>query len=222
MAATIPAPGATGPGQSEGPRLLRNLKENGNYLTPGGGINTMSLVAVVLRGVDPQPAVLDPAGQRAAGPASCGARLRSGARGRARASCRVFVLAAIVYSLATGRAQPGAAPRLQGASLDRALGGRAHQGRAGRGAVASIDLVLRPAGRRRQGRTGPDGDGPVVELRRPDRAAWSPTSAPCAAWPSTVHKLPGMTTDLIAMLAAALIIYGVLVFCHGLAVIFDR
>ena len=38
-------------GLADGPRLLRNLKENGNYLTPGHGINVMSLVAVVLRGV---------------------------------------------------------------------------------------------------------------------------------------------------------------------------
>ena len=35
----------------------------------------------------------------------------------------------------------------------------------------------------------------------------------------TVRKLPSMTTDVIAFLAAGLIIYGVLLFCHGLAVI---
>jgi hypothetical protein len=36
----------------------------------------------------------------------------------------------------------------------------------------------------------------------------------------SVRKLPGITTDLVALLAAGLIIYGILLFCHGLAVIF--
>ena len=96
-------------GQAAGPKLLRNLKENGNYLTPGGGINLMSLIAVVLRGVILNLLFWVPQVALVLGLlyATHGYDL---AFWLAIALVMVFVLSALGYSIATG--QPGLARRL--------------------------------------------------------------------------------------------------------------
>jgi Patatin-like phospholipase len=202
-------------GQSVGPRLLRNLKEKGNYLTPGKGINVMSLIAVVLRGVIlnllfwiPLVSVL------------LGVLGVVGAYelmlGVAIMVVLLFVLAALVYSLATGHA-----------GLARRLGYKARRATergAGMlitialiaGLIASIDLVhehlLAAAPRQLAAGLVSTFGGLVAGL-----VTYYRTMRGVAG---TVSKLPGITTDLIALLAAGLIIYGILLFCHGLAVIF--
>jgi hypothetical protein len=203
-------------GQSVGPRLLRNLKENGNYLTPGGGINIMSLIAVVLRGVIlnllfwiPLVSVLLGLLHVAGG--------YDLALGLALVLALVFVLAAIFYSLATGRAQLAErlgyktrrwTERWAGVIITTALIAAL---------IASIDLVHgrlvkgSEAGQLIAGLSSTFGGliaGLITYFRTMRGVA------------GTVRKLPSMTTELIALIAAALIIYGVLLFCHGLAVIF--
>jgi Patatin-like phospholipase len=203
-------------GQSVGPRLLRNLKENGNYLTPGGGINIMSLIAVVLRGVILNLLFWIPLVSVLLGllHVADGYDL---ALGLALVLAFAFVLAAIFYSLATGWAQLAErlgyktrrwTERWAGVLITSALIAAL---------IASIDLVhgrLVKAGEAGQliaGLSSTFGGliaGLVTYFRTMRGVA------------GTVRKLPGMTTELIALIAAALIIYGVLLFCHGLAVIF--
>jgi hypothetical protein len=131
----------------------------------------------------------------------------------------VFVVAALGYSLATGHA-----------ALARRLGyktRRATERWAGllitialiAGLIASIDLVhdhLLDGGREQlfAGVMSTFGGliAGLVTYYRTMRGVVG-----------SVRKLPGITTDLVALLAAGLIIYGILLFCHGLAVIFiDR
>jgi predicted acylesterase/phospholipase RssA len=201
-------------GQADGPRLLRNLKENGNYLTPGDGINVMSLIAVVLRGVVlnllfwiPLVTVL------------LGLLHVVGAYelmlGLAVALVLVFVVGALVYSLTTGHAV-----------LARRLGYKARRATerwAGLlitivligGLIASIDLVhdhfLERSREQLIAGVMSTFGGLIAGLVTYYRTMRSVVG--------TVRKLPGMTTDLVALLAAGLIIYGILLFCHGLAVI---
>jgi Patatin-like phospholipase len=203
-------------GQSVGPRLLRNLKENGNYLTPGDGINAMSLIAVALRGVVLNLLFWIPLVSVLLGLLHV-AHGYDLALGLAAGLGLVFVLAAIFYSLATGRAQLAErlgyktrrwTERWAGLLITTALIAAL---------IASIDLVhgrLVEAGEAGQliaGLSSTVGGliaGLVTYFRTMRGVA------------GTVRKLPGMTTELIALIAAALIIYGVLLFCHGLAVIF--
>ena len=74
-------------GLADGPKLLRNLKENGNYLTPGGGINLMSLIAVVLRGAILNLLFWIPPIAVLLGVLHATARLRCGALGSRSACC---------------------------------------------------------------------------------------------------------------------------------------
>ena len=119
-------------GPAAGPKLLRNLKENGNYLTPGGGINLMSLIAVVLRGAIlnllfwiPPIAVL-----LGVLHVTGGYKMVLWARDRPAAAVRARGAGLLARHRARGF---GATARLQGAPLDRTLGGPAHRGRADRG-----------------------------------------------------------------------------------------
>ena len=209
-------------GLAAGPKLLRNLKENGNYLTPGGGINLMSLIAVVLRGAIlnllfwiPPIAVL------------LGVLHGTGGYqmmlGLAIGLVLLFVLAALGYSLATGHA-----------ALAQRLGYKARRWTerwAGlliavaliAALIASIDLAHEELvnGSRAEGEEADAGQliagltstfgGLIAGLVTYFRTM--------RGFAGTVRKLPSMTTDVIAFLAAGLIIYGVLLFCHGLAVI---
>jgi Patatin-like phospholipase len=249
-------------GLETGPKLLRNLKENGNYLTPGGGINLMSLIAVVLRGAVlnllfwiPPIAVL------------LGLMYVMGgydlALWLALGLMAVFVLAAMVYSLATGHAE-----------LARRLGYKTRrwcERRAGllitiilvAGLVASVApvhdalvLLQAPAppavvccpqggvGVQPQPAVAPS-SGAQRQASDADNTRRAEETASISqliagllsslgglvagvityfrtmrGFAGTVRKLPGVTTDIIAFVGAALIIYGVLLFCHGLAVIF--
>ena len=209
-------------GLAAGPKLLRNLKENGNYLTPGGGINIMSLIAVVLRGAIlsllfwiPPIAVLLGVLHVTGG--------YKGVLGLAIGLVLLFVFASLGYSLATGHAV-----------LARRLGYKARRWTerwAGvlitvalvAALIASIDLAHEGLvnGSRAEGEEAGAGQliaglastfgGLIAGL-----VTYFRTMRGLA---DTVRKLPSITTDVIAVLAAGLIIYGVLLFCHGLAVI---
>jgi Patatin-like phospholipase len=209
-------------GQADGPRLLRNLKENGNYLTPGDGINIMSLIAVVLRGVVLNLFFWIPLVSVLLGLLHVAGGYKL-VLGLAIGLVLVFVVAALGYSLATGHA-----------ALARRLGyktRRATERWAGllitialiAGLIASIDLVhdWLVTDRLAEGEEVGAGQliagvmstfgGLIAGLVTYYRTMRSVVG--------TVRKLPGMTTDLVALLAAGLIIYGILLFCHGLAVI---
>jgi hypothetical protein len=201
-------------GQTEGPRLLRNLKEKGNYLTPGDGINIMSLIAVVLRGVVLNLFFWIPLVTVVLGLLHVAGAYKL-MLGLAVALVLVFVVAALVYSLATGHARVArrlgyktrrATERWAGLLITVALVG---------GLIASIELVhdhlLERRGQLVAGVMSTLG-GLIAGLVTYYRTMRSAVGA--------VRKLPGITTDLVALLAAGLIIYGILLFCHGLAAIF--
>jgi hypothetical protein len=195
-------------GQADGPRLLRNLKENGNYLTPGHGINAMSLTAVVLRGVVlnllfwvPMLAMIFGVliavhGYRAA------LWLAIGLAG-------VLVLAALVYSLITGHAALGRRLGYPARRWAEGLAGLAIAFLLVVAVVASIDIVhgsiVEQATTGFLSGLGGLVAGLVTYFRTMRSAAGS------------VRKLPGVTTSLLAIVATVLIIYGVLLFSHGLA-----
>jgi hypothetical protein len=212
-------------GQEKGPRLLRNLKEKGNYLTPGDGINIMSLIAVVLRGAVLNllfwiPLVTVLLGMLYA------VRGYDLAFWLAIGLVVVFVVAALGYSLTTGRAvwarQLGytarrATERWSGLLITIALIA---------GMIASIDLAHEGLVEGSRAESEEVGAGQLI-------AGLASTFGGLIAGlvtyfrtmrglAGTVRKLPGVTTDVIAFLAAGLIIYGVLLFCHGLAVIFVK
>jgi hypothetical protein len=209
-------------GLAAGPKLLRNLKENGNYLTPGGGINIMSLIAVVLRGTIlnllfwiPPIAVL------------LGVLHVTGGYkmvlGLAIGLLLLFVLAALGYSLATGHA-----------ALARRLGYKTRRWTerwAGvlitvalvAGLIASIALAhnglvngIRADGGEVRGGQLIAGLASTFGGLIAGLVTYFRTMRGLA---DTVRKLPSITTDVIAVLAAGLIIYGILLFCHGLALI---
>jgi hypothetical protein len=202
-------------GQADGPRLLRNLKEKGNYLTPGNGINAMSLIAVVLRVVVLNLLFWIPLVTVLLG-VLYAARGYDLALWLAIGLVLVFVVAAIVYSLATGHSRLARhlgyktrrwTERWSGVLITIALIA---------GLIASIDLVhdhLIDRGREQlfAGVMSTFGGliAGLVTYYRTMRGVVG-----------SVRKLPGITTDLVALLAAGLIIYGVLLFCHGLAVAF--
>ena len=204
-------------GQADGPRLLRNLKENGNYLTPGDGINVMSLVGVVLRGMLLNLLFWVPLISVVLG-CFLVARVYHVLLGFALFLMTLFVLGVIGYSVATGAA--GLARRLgygarrlteRGAGLIITIALVA-------ALIGSIDLVHGwlmaggdPESQLAVGLTSSLAGliGGVVTYFRTMRGV-----------AERVRKVPGVTTELIALLAAAFIIYGVLIFCHGLAVIF--
>jgi hypothetical protein len=200
-------------GQDDGPRLLRNLKENGNYLTPGRGINVMSLIAVVLRGMILNLCFWVPPVTLALGLlyASGGYDL---ALSLAISLTILFVLAAIIYSLATGRARLARRLGYKVRRLTEQWAGRLITVALIAALVGSISLV----------------HGRLVEEGGQVTAGILSTLGGLAAGLVTyfrtmrgavgaVRKLPGMTTNLVALLAAALIVYGILLFCHGVAVI---
>jgi hypothetical protein len=116
-------------GQADGPRLLRNLKENGNYLTPGKGINIMSLIAVVLRGVVLNLLFWIPLVTVLLGVLHVVGGYKLGL-GLAIALVLVFVVAALGYSLATGHA-----------SLARRLARISHREQVHRGSERGKDLL---------------------------------------------------------------------------------
>jgi hypothetical protein len=259
-------------GLAAGPKLLRNLKENGNYLTPGGGINIMSLIAVVLRGMILNLFFWVPLITLALG-ALKWAHGDVAALWLAISLVLVLVLAAIVYSLLTGVSR-----------FARKLGyvwRRRSERYAGlvltiaviAGLVASLapvhNLLIRmqapappvvccPAGGAVT--LQPPLDPAVGQAAAPQREAGEPTDQggqgdeatkddekaasieqllaglvsgllgliagvgiyfrTMRGIASTVQAAPGMTTNIIAVVGAAFIVYGLLLFCHGLAVIF--
>ncbi|HEX5078883.1 MAG TPA: patatin-like phospholipase family protein [Geminicoccaceae bacterium] len=200
-------------GQADGPRLLRNLKENGNYLTPGRGINVMSLIAVVLRGVVLNLLFWLP-------PISLALGLLHATGGYGLALwlavflALLLVLAAIVYSLATGQDRLARRLGYKVRRLSEKWAGRVITVAVIAALVASIDLahgrLVAEGGQMTAGALSTLGGlaaGLVTYFRTMRGAVGS------------VRKLPGMTTRLVALLAAALIVYGVLLLCHGLTVI---
>ncbi len=220
-------------GQADGPRLLRNLKEKGNYLTPGGGINIMSLIAVVLRGVILNLLFWIPPITVLLGAlyATHGYEL---ALWLALGLVAAFVLTAIGYSLATGL--PAVARRLgyktrrwterwAGLMITIALIA---------GLIASIAPVhdwmveaLRNAQLAKGAALDPQKAAGIDQLIAGLMSSFSGLIAGLVTYfrtmrgvAGTVRKLPGVTTNVIAIVAAALILYGVLLFCHGAAVIF--
>jgi hypothetical protein len=212
-------------GQADGPRLLRNLKENGNYLTPGGGINPMSLIAVVLRGVILNLLFWIPVIAVVLGVlfATHGYDLAFwGAIGL----LSVFVLAAVGYSLATGHTRLARRLGYKTRRLTERWAGLLITIALVAALFASIDLV-------HDWLVGGRGNGELQKAAGFDQLITGLMSSfgglvaglvtyfrTMRGVAGTVHKLPSMTTELIAILAAALIIYGVFLLCHGLAVIF--
>ncbi len=204
-------------GQDSGPRLLRNLKENGNYLTPGDGINVMSLAAVVLRGVLLNLLFWVPLISLVLG-CFYVAHAYDVLLGFALFLIAVFVLGVIGYSVATGAAR-----------LARRLGYSARRlTEHGAGLIITIALVAALVGSIDlvHGWLMAGGD-PQSQLAVGLTSSLAGLIGGLVTYFRTmrgvaerIHKVPGVTTDLIAMLAAAFIIYGMLIFCHGLAVIF--
>jgi hypothetical protein len=211
-------------GQADGPRLLRNLKEKGNYLTPGRGINIMSLTAVVLRGVILNLLFWIPILTTLFGIliATSGYRYMLGL---AIALAVILLVAAVSYSLITGFARLGRrfgykarreAERIAGAAITLAVIAAL---------VGSIDLVHGSIVTANAASGAQSGNGAMELLN----GLWSGLAGLAAGLVTyfrimrgltgAVRKLPGVTTNVIAIVAVVLIIYGVLLFCHGLAAI---
>jgi hypothetical protein len=203
-------------GQDSGPRLLRNLKEKGNYLTPGSGIDAVSMIAVVLRGVILNLLFWIPVTSVVLGCFHI-ARADDVLLGFALFLTLVFLLGVVGYSVATGHA--GMARRLgyQTRRMTERGAGTLIKVVVITGLVASIALVHDWL---------VNGGGPANQLVTGLVSSLGGLVGGLVTYFRTMHgvaqrvrKVPGVTTDVIAMLAAALIIYGMLIFCHGLAVI---
>ena len=200
-------------GQDVGPKLLRNLKEKGNYLTPGHGINYMSLLAVVLRVVVLNLLFWIPLLTVIFGLLIVSDVDDYYAARTAIVLAVALIAVALVYSFITGC---GGLKKSIDYSWRRGIerwGGRIITLVLLAAIVASISM----AHSRLVGGDGlPAGlvsmfGGLIAGLVTYFRTMRGVTE--------TVRKVPGITTNLIAIMAAAFIIYGVLLFSYGLAVI---